>query len=89
MKKSIALLFFLLITSNLIYSQILWDDFEQNRIGYYDFVHGGMTDRYENPDINSSVNNSPYAHNMLETPEKCGMYLLSLQMELLTMLVNM
>ena len=45
MKKSIALLFFLLITSNLIYSQILWDDFEQNRIGYYDFVHGGMTDR--------------------------------------------
>ena len=31
-------------------SQILWDDFEQNRIGYYDFVHGGMTTRFENPD---------------------------------------
>ena len=68
MKKSIALLFFLLITSNLIYSQILWDDFEQNRIGYYDFVHGGMTDRYENPDINSSVNNSPLCAQYVRNP---------------------
>ena len=28
-------------------SQILWDDFEQTRIGYYEFVHGGMTTRFE------------------------------------------
>ena len=39
-------------------SQILWDDFEQNRIGYYEFTHGGMTTRFANPDPSSSVNNS-------------------------------
>ena len=39
-------------------SQILWDNFEQTRIGYYDFVHGGMTNRFENPDLSSSVNSS-------------------------------
>ena len=31
-----------------IFSQILWDNFEDTRIGYYDFVHGGMTTRFEN-----------------------------------------
>ena len=68
MKKSIALLFFLLTGSNFIYSQILWDDFEQNRIGYYDFVHGGMTERYENPAINSSVNSSPLCAQYVRNP---------------------
>jgi hypothetical protein len=68
MKKSIALLFILLTGSNFIYSQILWDDFEQNRIGYYDFVHGGMTERYENPDINSSVNSSPLCAQYVRNP---------------------
>ena len=68
MKISIALLFILLTGSNFIYSQILWDDFEQNRIGYYDFVHGGMTERYENPDINSSVNSSPLCAQYVRNP---------------------
>ena len=32
-----------------VFSQILWDNFEDTRIGYYEFVHGGMTTRFENP----------------------------------------
>ena len=39
-------------------SQILWDNFEETRIAYYDFTHGGMTTRFANPDLSSSVNNS-------------------------------
>jgi len=40
-------------------SQVLWDDFEQNRISYYEFSNGGYTNRYPNPNILSSVNSSP------------------------------
>ena len=49
-------------------SQILWDDFEQNRIGYYDFVHGGMTTRFENPDPMSAVNNSELCAQYVRNP---------------------
>ncbi len=49
-------------------SQILWDDFEQTRIGYYEFVHGGMTTRFENPDPASSVNNSELCAQYVRNP---------------------
>ena len=49
-------------------SQILWDDFEQNRICYYDFVHGGMTTRFENPDPMSAVNNSELCAQYVRNP---------------------
>ena len=48
--------FIFITTPFFMSSQVLWDDFEQNRVGYYDFVHGGMTTRYANPDVNNSVN---------------------------------
>jgi len=49
-------------------SQILWDDFEQTRIGYYEFVHGGMTTRFENPDLASAVNSSPLCAQYVRNP---------------------
>ncbi|MDG1718973.1 MAG: hypothetical protein P8H17_04015 [Flavobacteriales bacterium] len=49
-------------------SQILWDDFEQTRIGYYEFVHGGMTTRFVNPDPSSSINNSPLCSQYVRNP---------------------
>ena len=49
-------------------SQVLWDDFEQNRIGYYEFTHGGMTTRYANPDISSTVNSSPNCAQYVRNP---------------------
>ena len=49
-------------------SQTVWDDFEQNRIGYYEFTHGGMTTRYPNPDIASSVNSSPICTQYVRNP---------------------
>jgi hypothetical protein len=49
-------------------SQIVWDDFEQTRIGYYEFTHGGMTTRYPNPDIASSVNSSPLCAQYVRNP---------------------
>jgi hypothetical protein len=49
-------------------SQILWDDFEQNRIGYYEFVHGGMTTRFSNPDPVSTVNNSELCAQYVRNP---------------------
>jgi len=49
-------------------SQILWDDFEQTRIGYYEFVHGGMTTRFENPDPASSINNSELCAQYVRNP---------------------
>ncbi len=49
-------------------SQILWDDFEQTRIGYYEFVHGGMTNRFENPDLSSTVNSSPLCAEYVRNP---------------------
>ena len=42
-------MFFLMIFPLISSSQILWDNFEDTRVGYYEFVHGGMTDRLENP----------------------------------------
>ncbi|MGY8988277.1 MAG: T9SS type A sorting domain-containing protein [Flavobacteriales bacterium] len=49
-------------------SQILWDDFEQTRIGYYEFVHGGMTTRFENPDLASTVNSSELCAQYVRNP---------------------
>ena len=68
MKKTITLLYFLLASASTVYCQILWDDFEQNRVGYYEFVHGGMTDRFPNPDINSSINSSPLCAQYVRNP---------------------
>ena len=58
----------LMIIPFMTQSQILWDDFEQNRIGYYDFVHGGMTTRFENPDPMSAVNNSELCAQYVRNP---------------------
>lgn len=66
--KNIFTLFFLLTTPLFLSSQVLWDDFEQNRLGYYEFTHGGMTTRYANPDISSPVNNSPTCAQYVRNP---------------------
>ena len=58
----------LLIFPLLAFSQILWDDFEENRIGYYEFVHGGMTERFENPNPSSSTNNSELCAQYVRNP---------------------
>ena len=49
-------------------SQILWDDFEQTRVGYYEFTHGGMTTRFENPDPASAVNGSELCAQYVRNP---------------------
>ena len=56
--KTKALLFLILTLPLFSNSQVLWDDFEQTRVGYYDFAHGAMTTRFPNPDLSSTVNNS-------------------------------
>ena len=66
--KNIFTLLFLITTPFFLSSQVLWDDFEQNRVGYYDFTHGGMTTRYANPDVNNSVNNSPLCAQYVRNP---------------------
>ena len=66
--KNIFTLFFLITTPFFLSSQVLWDDFEQNRIGYYEFTHGGMTTRYANPDISSPVNSSPTCAQYVRNP---------------------
>ena len=66
--KNIFTLFFLITSPLLLSSQVLWDDFEQNRVGYYEFVHGGMTTRYANPDISSPINNSPICAQYVRNP---------------------
>lgn len=66
--KNIFTLLFLITTPFFLSSQVLWDDFEQNRIGYYDFTHGGMTTRYANPDVNNSVNSSPLCAQYVRNP---------------------
>ena len=43
--KNIFTFLFFITTPFFMSSQVLWDDFEQNRVGYYEFVHGGMTTR--------------------------------------------
>ena len=62
--------FTLLILSFPIFcsSQILWDNFEDTRIGYYEFVHGGMTNRFENPMPTSSVNSSELCTQYMRNP---------------------
>ena len=66
--KNIFTLFFLITTPFFLSSQVLWDDFEQNRIGYYEFTHGGMTTRYANPNISSPVNSSPTCAQYVRNP---------------------
>lgn len=66
--KNIFTLFFLITTPFFLTSQVLWDDFEQNRIGYYEFTHGGMTTRYANPDVSSTVNSSPNCAQYVRNP---------------------
>ena len=66
--KNIFTLLFLITTPFFLSSQVLWDDFEQNRVGYYDFTHGGMTTRYANPDVNNSVNSSPLCAQYVRNP---------------------
>ena len=66
--KNIFTLLFLITTPFLLSSQVLWDDFEQTRVGYYDFVHGGMTTRYANPDVNNAVNSSPFCAQYVRNP---------------------
>jgi len=66
--KKIFALFFLITTPFFLSSQVLWDDFEQNRIGYYEFTHGGMTTRYANPDISSPINSSTTCAQYVRNP---------------------
>lgn len=66
--KTKALLFLILTLPLLSNSQVLWDDFEQTRVGYYDFVHGGMTTRFPNPDLLSTVNNSNLCAQYVRNP---------------------
>jgi len=66
--RKLFLFFSLFSIPSLLMSQVLWDDFEQNRVGYYDFVHGGMTTRYANPDIGSFVNPSPMCAQYVRNP---------------------
>ena len=51
-----------------VFSQILWENFEDTRIGYYEFVHGGMTTRFENPNPASQVNNSSLCAQYVRNP---------------------
>jgi hypothetical protein len=66
--KTKALLFLILTLPLFSNSQVLWDDFEQTRVGYYDFVHGGMTTRFPNPDLSSTVNNSNLCAQYVRNP---------------------
>jgi len=66
--KNKALLLLILTLPLFSSSQVLWDDFEQNRVGYYEFVHGGMTTRFPNPDLSSTVNNSDLCAQYVRNP---------------------
>tara|TARA_B110000008_G_scaffold109125_1_gene112156 strand:- start:1485 stop:2834 length:1350 start_codon:yes stop_codon:yes gene_type:complete len=66
--KTKALLFLILTLPLFSNSQVLWDDFEQTRVGYYDFIHGGMTTRFPNPDLLSTVNNSNLCAQYVRNP---------------------
>ena len=66
--KNKAILFLILTLPLISTSQVIWDDFEQNRVGYYEFVHGGMTTRYPNPDLSSTVNNSDLCAQYVRNP---------------------
>ena len=66
--KNKALLLLILTLPLFSSSQVLWDDFEQTRVGYYEFVHGGMTTRFPNPDLASTVNNSNLCAQYVRNP---------------------
>ena len=66
--KTKALLLLILTLPLFSNSQVIWDDFEQTRVGYYDFVHGGMTTRFPNPDLLSTVNNSNLCAQYVRNP---------------------
>jgi len=66
--KTKAILFLILTLPLFSNSQVLWDDFEQTRVGYYDFIHGGMTTRFPNPDLLSTVNNSNLCAQYVRNP---------------------
>jgi len=66
--KTKALLLLILTLPLFSSSQVLWDDFEQTRVGYYEFVHGGMTTRFPNPDLASTVNNSDLCAQYVRNP---------------------
>jgi len=66
--KNKALLLLILTLPLFSSSQVLWDDFEQTRVGYYEFVHGGMTTRFPNPDLSSTVNNSELCSQYVRNP---------------------
>ena len=66
--KNKALLLLILTLPLFSSSQVLWDDFEQTRVGYYEFVHGGMTTRFPNPDLSSTVNNSDLCAQYVRNP---------------------
>ena len=69
-KKTFTIIILFFISIQTISSQELWDDFEQKRIGYYNFIHGVMTINTANPSPNS-VNSSDfcakYERNIAET----------------------
>ena len=65
--KHITYILLILFSPIISSSQILWDNFEDTRIGYYDFVHGGMTTRMLNP-LQNSVNNSELCAQYVRNP---------------------
>ena len=66
--KNYIFLIALFILPNFMFSQVMWDNFEDTRIGYYEFVHGGMTTRYANPDMTSFVNTSSTCAQYVRNP---------------------
>ncbi len=66
--KNYLFLIALFILPNFMFSQVMWDNFEDTRIGYYEFVHGGMTTRYANPDMTSFVNTSSTCAQYVRNP---------------------
>lgn len=66
MKAKISTLLVILFPF-LCFSQIIWDNFEDTRIGYYEFVHGGMTTRLDNP-LPNAVNNSELCAQYVRNP---------------------
>ena len=66
--KTKALLLLILTLPLFSTSQVLWDNFEDTRIGYYEFVHGGMTTRFGNPMPMSAVNSSELCTQYMRNP---------------------
>ena len=66
--KNYIFLIALFILPNFLFSQVMWDNFEDTRIGYYEFVHGGMTTRYANPNMTSFVNTSSTCAQYVRNP---------------------